>query len=407
MYPHTDILKLLRSSSMSLADLQHETQVSLPTLRKAVQELTDARWIRITGQAEVNSGRPPKMFGFDSTAFVIIGVHVQLPGLHMVTTDLNGQVLDEQRIVQADIPQPQDVLDTITDYVLSVREILADRVILGIGIAAPGFIDPESGDILLIGRVPDWQNIPICTRLQVRLGLPVHVGNDVDCMAFAEFRHSGMPFDRHLIYVGFDEGVKASLFLNGELYKGALGNPGLIASHLLHVDSDAALNHDGLRPTIHNINAVFSRQADTLSPAERARYTPILSIKDPRQRFEHILQADPDEYPLCLEVVRLMNDMVAVAVANLIFIIQPSVCVLGGMLSLLSPQSFADVERRIRSYLLPIINHKIDLQPGRVMSANNAAVGATHYFFEHYLASQDDILSQPNHSPADPSRLRF
>ncbi|MEZ4555504.1 MAG: hypothetical protein R2854_03470 [Caldilineaceae bacterium] len=65
---------------MSLADLQQATQVSLPTLRRAVQDLTDARWIRVVGQAEANGGRPAMLFGADTTRFLLVGVHLQLPG---------------------------------------------------------------------------------------------------------------------------------------------------------------------------------------------------------------------------------------------------------------------------------------------------------------------------------------
>ncbi|MBK8019915.1 MAG: winged helix-turn-helix transcriptional regulator [Chloroflexi bacterium] len=79
MVPHTDILKILRTRPMSLADLQQATQVSLPTLRKAVQDLVDAQWIRIVGQAGANGGRPPNMFGLDDSHYVLIGVHLQLP----------------------------------------------------------------------------------------------------------------------------------------------------------------------------------------------------------------------------------------------------------------------------------------------------------------------------------------
>ncbi len=65
--------------------------------------------------------------------------------------------------------------------------------------------------------------------------MPVQIANDIDCMAFAEIQHTGKSLVDNLVYVGFDEGVKASMFLNGELYKGSLGNAGLIVNRLLNV----------------------------------------------------------------------------------------------------------------------------------------------------------------------------
>ncbi|MEZ4635554.1 MAG: hypothetical protein R2856_11410 [Caldilineaceae bacterium] len=43
------ILRTVLNAPMSLADLQQATQVSLPTLRRAVQDLSDAQWIRVVG----------------------------------------------------------------------------------------------------------------------------------------------------------------------------------------------------------------------------------------------------------------------------------------------------------------------------------------------------------------------
>lgn len=402
MFPHIDILRLLRANPMPLSDLQHETQVSLPTLRKAVQELTEARWIRIVGQADANSGRPPKIFGLDSSYFLIVGVHLQLPGMHLVTMDLSGRVLDEQRVIQEAVTDPNDVFQVVVNYVQLVRAKFTQRAIVGIGIAAPGFIDPLSGDILLIGRVPSWQGIPICTRLRAQLELPVHVGNDVDCMAFAEFHWSGIALDQNLIYVGFDEGVKASLFLNGELYKGALGNAGLIASHLLQVEGEASVADTTAALSIHGVNAIFSRRLTELPSDERAAYEVIAAIEDPRQRFSRILQCDGEAFPVCRDVLKLVIEVVAAAVANLVFVMQPNTCVLGGMLGFLPPEGFADLERKLRAHLPPIINHKVAIQLGQVAAANSAAVGAAHFFLEHYLTGQDDVLtaSQTPHEPA-------
>ena len=91
MVLRTAILRRLRQSPQSLGDLQAEAQVSLPTLRKAIQELTDAHWIWIVGQAETNGGRPPNMYGLDLDYYVIVGVHLQLPGMHLVATNLRGR----------------------------------------------------------------------------------------------------------------------------------------------------------------------------------------------------------------------------------------------------------------------------------------------------------------------------
>jgi len=79
-------------------------------------------------------------------------------------------------------------------------------------------------------------------------------------MAIAEFHHSHKTFKKNLAYIGFDVGVKVSLFLKGELYKGSLGNAGLIASHLMSISGqmDKQESNDLLK--ISGINSIFEKK---------------------------------------------------------------------------------------------------------------------------------------------------
>ena len=285
---HTSILKTLWKTPQSLAELQRITPVSLPTLRKAVQELTDERWIRVVGQADAKGGRPAMLFGIDNRRYMVIGVHIQLPGLRLIATHLDGQLIDEQALYEKTKPYPQAVMEAIQSYVEDMRARFPHQEIIGIGIAAPGYTHPETGDIISVGRVPSWQDFPICQRLRDTLGLPVVIANDVDCMAFAEFHESGKSFADNLIFVGLDEGVKISMFLNGALYKGSFGNAGLIRARFLNVPEPIRHNLEEVM-AISGINRIFEELVAGLPTAEQERYADLLTLSH-RQRLRHIAQ---------------------------------------------------------------------------------------------------------------------
>ncbi len=118
---HRSIIRHVLSAPMSLADLQAATQVSLPTLRRAVQELTDARWIHVVGQAEANGGRPAMLFGIDSRQFLVVGLHLQLPGMRLIATDLSGQVLDESKRFNGVVPAPSECIPSVVDYLTNLQ----------------------------------------------------------------------------------------------------------------------------------------------------------------------------------------------------------------------------------------------------------------------------------------------
>ncbi|MBI1299086.1 ROK family protein [bacterium] len=386
------ILRTVLNTPMSLADLQQATQVSLPTLRRAVQDLSDAQWIRVVGQAEANGGRPAMLFGADSRRFVIVGVHLQLPGMRLITADLTGDVLDEEKRFDRVTPTPEESILAVVDYVERMRLSFPERVVLGIGIASPGFTERVSGDIISIGRVPTWENFAICRRLQAILNLPVQIANDVDCMAFAEFQHTSEPLEKNLAYVGYDEGVKVSLFLRGDLYKGSLGNAGLIGSHLIHADD--RLNADDMHHllTVAGVNQRFEERVNALDEAGRAHYEPILSTSNPRERFRLILHSADDNNPLCLSIVQDLIVALSAAVANVVLIVQPEVIVIGGFLSALTTPRFAELERAIRGQLPRLISNNALIRQSRFTSQNAAALGASHHFLQIYLTGSGALL---------------
>lgn len=379
------ILRPLLNAPMPLAELQSATQVSLPTLRRAVQELTEARWIRIVGQAEANGGRPAMLFGLDDQFFIIVGVHLSLPGMRLIAATLSGEVLDESEIFHRTVPTPDQALEAVVDYVAHIQVSFPDRRVLGIGIAAPGFTNPNSGDVISVGRVPGWENFPLCRRLQTTTGLPAHIANDIDCMAFAEFHNSRTPFEKSLIYVGFDEGVKVSLFLQGALYKGALGNAGLIAGHLLYIEGGPGRQEvDKLLAAI-GITRLFEAAVAALPEAARQAYAEIMAASSFRQSFQLILQGAGDGLPVCQALVQQMIEALSAAVANVIFIVQPEMIVIGGLLSLMPGPLFASLENAIRRHLPTLVNHGSTIQQAKLSSPNSAALGATYHFVLSHL----------------------
>jgi len=395
MTTHSTIVKVLLQEPAPLSGLQAAAQVSLPTLRKAVQELLDARWIRVVGQAEANGGRPATLYGIDEDHFLIVGLHLQLPSIRLILTTLSGKVLEETVLFEGVIPAQSQSINAVADYLVSVRSRYNRRPILGIGIASPGFIDPHTGDIITIGRVPAWSNFPYCRRLQTAVGLPVHIANDIDCMAYAELEMHEKALPRNLAYIGFDEGVKASLFLNGEIYRGTLGNAGLISSRLLHVDGMSPSEEPGKLLSIAGISAVFEQRVHDLPPAARTPYAAVLEQTNARSRFQRILSNAHADMPLCHDLMLEMIRVLSAATANLIYIIQPGNVVIGGLLRSLPKALYDQLETTIRQQLPALISHNLIIQQGTITSQNSAAAGAIQHVLRSYLADPaSDLLHQ-------------
>ncbi len=390
---HPQILKTLLQQQASIADLQENTQVSLPTLRKALQELTDERWIRIVGQADTNGGRPAMLFGLDDSHFLLIGLHLQLPGVRLVTADLAGNVVHIEEAYAGKVPRPDQVIQLVTRYFATIQAEFPDREVIGVGVATPGFTHQTTGDIISIGRVKGWQNVPICQRLTEALVIPVHIANDVDCMAFAEFQHTGTALEQNLIYLGFEQSVKASMFLNGQIYKGSFGNTGLITPSMLNLERHVTPADYQQLLSVDGINRLFDARVQSSSSDVQIDYTKIQAATNSHEKLYLILEGAAEGLPICQDVVQLLTTMLAVATANLIYIIQPDKVVLGGWLGTMPDPLYTRLEETIRGHLSPLFANASVIQQASFASPNLAALGAIYHFLQEYFSTAQPTRS--------------
>jgi predicted NBD/HSP70 family sugar kinase len=389
---HASIVRLLSLEAMSLAELQEAINLSMPTLRRAVQELTDAGWVRTVGRSGTTGGRPAMLLGLNESKYVIIGVHIQLPGLCLVTVDLNGNILDEYLAPNNRQLLPNEVVREISDYVYHIRQTLPDRLILGIGVAAPGYIDPASGDIISIERVPTWRNFQLKTQLEANLNLPTVIENDIDCMAFECLQQIETSAEDNLIYIGFDEGVKASLILNGEFYTGPLGNAGTIGWDLLRPESSIPASYLPRVTSVHAVVELFNDEIAGLDDESRGQYEAIANTSLLRERFQMILHAADKGLPICEDIVNKMLNVLAVASANFIYMLQPTTLIIGGRLGTLSKPLFDRFEDQVRQKLPTLVSNRLVIRQVPLSSRYSVAVGGSQRFLQHYIEDEDSIL---------------
>lgn len=386
------IINLLSTGSLSLEDIRVATKTSTPTLRRTLRALVKDAWIRPVGRSLSTGGRPAILYGLDNTSYLLIGVHIELPGLHLVVISLDATVVDHQYIHASAQPLPNDVISEIVHYVSDVRLHYKDRPILGLGIATPGYVDPVSGEILLIGRAPLWQSFPLQARLEADLGMPVVVENDVDCMTQVELAASRLAPVEDMIYLGLLEGIKASLVLGGQVYRGPFGNAGLIGHTTVAPNGPlCSCGKRGCLEAIASVQAIcesFDRRVSELADAAPSLRS-IKAIVDRSQKFAAVLDAAEAGEPLCVSIVEDMIEALALATSNLICLLQVSVLILGGALCYMPAGLRAQLERQVRQRLPSLLSHHLVIRSASVTDPHSAAVGAARQLLQRYLAEAE------------------
>jgi predicted NBD/HSP70 family sugar kinase len=377
------ILTHLRGQAASLADLAATTGASLPTVRRAVQDLVTARWIRPVGREEATGGRPATLFGLDDRVHTVIGVHLAHPGMRMVATDLNG------RIVASEVPDlydldPDAVHAAVRAFVTRLRADLPERRPLGVAVATPGYVDPTTGTVITIGRVPDWNNLPIRARLEEATGLPVEVGNDMDALATAEF--GAGENGRTYAYVGFGEGIKFTIFVRGLPYPGPFGNAGLVSRRLLaeRYGSDRAALLE-----VHGLAEAYRRACGDTGTSDAPRRDPA----ETHRRFDRLLAEAAEGRAPAAALVAEMSDLLGEQIATFVHLVQPELIVLGGRLAGAPASVRASVESAARGRLPTLLSNALMVRPARVSGEEAAACGATRAFLQRALHAGEPAVA--------------
>ncbi len=120
--------------------------------------------------------------------------------------------------------------DELIDAMVRVVEDLRSRHpgVAAIGVGMPGFVNFEKGLVYNLTNVEGWESVPLKRILEERIGLPVIVDNDANCMAFAEWRCGAGRGFQHVIFIAMGTGVGGAVIANGQMIRGAFHGAGEI-----------------------------------------------------------------------------------------------------------------------------------------------------------------------------------
>ena len=92
----------------------------------------------------------------------------------------------------------------------------------------PGRVDAVHGVVSAAVNLGITEPVPMAGIIGARLGVPVHVENDVNAAALGTFAHLGLAPAASLAYVNVGTGIAAGFVLGGRLWRGATGGAGEI-----------------------------------------------------------------------------------------------------------------------------------------------------------------------------------
>jgi len=227
---------------------------------------------------------------------------------------------------------PDAVIERIARCVSDVIDEcdLNPKQVRGVGIGAPGAVDPETGRVLFAPNL-GWENVPLKKELEKQLDKSVFVENDCNIctMGVYEMELKSKPRNMAGIFIG--TGIGGGLILNGELYSGFNRTAGELGHMVLEVNGPkCSCGNNGCFEALASRTAIFRTIQNAVKEGQKTILTDMLGpdLKDLRSGDLRKAIRRGDKF--VDRVVEEAAEYTGIAVANLINIFNPEIVVLGG-----------------------------------------------------------------------------
>jgi len=218
----------------SRAGIAARAGLTRATVSRLVAELIELGVVLEAGrEGGGRAGRPSTRLELGG-GVVAIGTEVNVDYLSVLVIDLAGrEVLRDRMPFDASVG-PDACIAALADLCRTARRRLISRrgrpapVVAGLTVAVPGLVDVGAG---VVAEAPNlrWRDVAVAEPLRrgLRLGdTPIHVGNDANLAAIAEYRSGEWAGTPNLVYITGEVGIGGGIIVGGQPLLGTRGYGG-------------------------------------------------------------------------------------------------------------------------------------------------------------------------------------
>ena len=223
--------------------------------------------------------------------------------------------------------------------------------ISGIGICAPGPLNPRTGVVVNPPNLPGWRNFPLASEIAKAYGLQVRIDNDGNAAALAEALWGAGRGYRNVFCVTIGTGIGTGIVFDRRIYHGRTGAAGE-GGHM-------TIDYRGPRcgcGKLGCIEALASGPSIARRASEKIAAGRQSVILDYAQGDVHhitgemvgraYLAGDPFAKELLLETAEFL----AVWLGNIIDLLEPDVMIIGGGAATMLQPFFEEIRKRLPTW---------------------------------------------------------
>jgi len=374
-------------------DLGQQFGISPATVSRAVSALVTAGLLVESSTEVASPGRKPQSLRINPQLGVLLGLDIQLDGVVAVVTDIAGTLLGRgavranaelgvETVLRASVKAAADAMEDAEVPREQIRHL---------GVGHSGDLDNSTGVCVSWANAPAWKSVPVRAMLEEAFGLGVTIDDRSRALALAERRTTPEDWDYpEAIYIVCASGVGMGVFLDGRLYRGASHGGGEIGHTV--IDVNGPLCRCGNRGCVEAFAGSVNILRYVRETVAGGAPSTLRGLSDSALTLRAVAEAAHQGDHVASIALHRAANAIGVAAANVVQVLNPSLVVLCGQLSLVAgPELLDAVTRAIRAQCVATAAGRVHIRvtrPKKDVSAIGCALLAAEAEAERVLRTR-------------------
>ena len=252
----------------------------------------------------------------------------------------------------------ENILNKIIEIVTMYKD---DYKIDGICISTAGMVDCEKGEIIHSSSlIPNYTGTKIKSVIEEKFNIQCEVENDVNCAALAEHFAGGAKGSNISLCLTIGTGIGGAIIVNNEVYHGAFGSGGEVGY-------------------MNMMGSTFQDLGASSVLVKKVAKMKGISEKDINGKyiFDKAKKGDID----CVKAIDELIEVLGQGIANICYIINPEVVVLGGGIMAQKEYLYDKIRSSMDKNLIPFIGNNTRLE--FAVNKNRAGMLGSYFNFRN------------------------
>ncbi|MEI9970862.1 MAG: ROK family protein [Ignavibacteriota bacterium] len=283
---------------------------------------------------------------------MIVGVDIGGTKVAAALVTADGEIRRKVRVPMVSTGDAATGFGAVRSAIDAIYMGAPEAVITGIGICAPGPLDPKTGVVLNPPNLPCWRNFPLASEVEAAFGVPAGVDNDGNAAGLAEALWGAGAGYRNVFYATLGTGIGAGIVFDRQIYHGRTG--GAAEGGHVTIDYHGPVCGCGKRGCIEALASgprIAARAREKLAAGAGSRILALAGSIEQVQT-EHVGAAFREGDALAREVLTETAFLLTVWLGNIVDLLEPDVIVVGGGVAELMSSFFATISADLPRWCL-------------------------------------------------------